>query len=51
VTVEVRDSQGLTDTKVLQVVVTEVIPEIPVTMLPIIAVVLILVVSRSRRRR
>ena len=51
VTVEVRDSQGLTDTEVIQVVVVELIPEIPAVLLPVIAVVLSMVVFRARHRR
>ena len=51
VTLQVRDSQGLTDTKVIQIVVVEIIPEFPILVMPILAVALLVLIFRSRRRR
>ncbi len=51
VTLQVRDSQGATDTKVIQIEVVEIIPEFPTLLMPILAVALLVMLFRSRRRR
>jgi len=51
VTLEVRDSQGLTDNETVQLQVVDLIPEFPVVLLPSIVGALLVIVFRSRRRR